>query len=81
MGRDRIYRHFCMGARALEAVGDRWSLLIVRDLLLGPRRFTDLARGVNEITPTRSPVACASSRPRGSSSVTPPSPEEKCGTG
>jgi DNA-binding HxlR family transcriptional regulator len=50
---DRIYRHFCMMARALELVGERWSLLIVRDLLLGPRRFTDLARGLAEITPTR----------------------------
>jgi DNA-binding HxlR family transcriptional regulator len=50
---DRIYRHFCMTARALEVVGDRWSLLIVRDLLLGPRRFTDLVRTLNPITPTR----------------------------
>src|SRR5262245_59816813 len=57
MGRDteveRIYRHFCMGARALEVVGERWSLLIVRDLLPGPRRFTDLVRSLNPITPTR----------------------------
>src|SRR5512133_297989 len=53
MDPDRIYRHFCMTARALEVVGERWSLLIVRDLLFGPRRFTDLARGLNEITPTR----------------------------
>jgi DNA-binding HxlR family transcriptional regulator len=50
---DRIYRHFCMTARALEVIGDRWSLLIVRDLLLGPRRFTDLVRTLNPITPTR----------------------------
>ena len=50
---DRIYRHFCMTARALEVVGDRWSLLVVRDLLLGPRRFTDLARTLTPITPTR----------------------------
>jgi DNA-binding HxlR family transcriptional regulator len=50
---DRIYRHFCMTARALEVVGERWSLLIVRDLLLGPRRFTDLVRTLNPITPTR----------------------------
>jgi DNA-binding HxlR family transcriptional regulator len=50
---DRIYRHFCMGARALEVIGERWTLLIVRDLLLGPLRFTDLERGLNEITPTR----------------------------
>jgi DNA-binding HxlR family transcriptional regulator len=49
----RIYRHFCMAARALEVVGERWTLLIVRDLLLGPRRFTDLARSLSEITPTR----------------------------
>jgi DNA-binding HxlR family transcriptional regulator len=42
-----------MTARALEVVGERWSLLIVRDLLLGPRRFTDLARTLNPITPTR----------------------------
>jgi DNA-binding HxlR family transcriptional regulator len=50
---ERIYRHFCMTARALEVIGDRWSLLIVRDLLLGPRRFTDLVRTLNPITPTR----------------------------
>ena len=49
----RIYRHFCMGARALEVIGERWSLLIVRDLLPGPRRFTDLVRSLNPITPTR----------------------------
>jgi DNA-binding HxlR family transcriptional regulator len=53
MDADRIYRHFCMTARALEVIGERWSLLIVRDLLLGPRRFTDLARSLNDITPTR----------------------------
>ena len=49
----RIYRHFCMIARTLELVGERWSLLIVRDLLFGPRRFTDLASGLHDITPTR----------------------------
>jgi DNA-binding HxlR family transcriptional regulator len=42
-----------MTARALEVIGDRWSLLVVRDLLLGPRRFTDLVRTLNPITPTR----------------------------
>jgi DNA-binding HxlR family transcriptional regulator len=50
---DRIYRHFCMTARALEVVGERWSLLIVRDLLPGPRRFTDLAKSLDPITPAR----------------------------
>src|SRR5262249_46786897 len=53
MDSGRIYRHFCMMARALEVVGEHWSLLIVRDLLLGPQRFTDLARSLQEITPTR----------------------------
>jgi DNA-binding HxlR family transcriptional regulator len=53
MDPDRVYRHFCMTARALEVVGERWTLLIVRDLLLGPRRFGDLERGLSEITPTR----------------------------
>jgi DNA-binding HxlR family transcriptional regulator len=48
-----IYRHFCMMARALEIVGERWSLLVVRDLILGPRRFTDLVRSLSDITPTR----------------------------
>jgi DNA-binding HxlR family transcriptional regulator len=48
-----IYRHFCMMARTLELVGERWALLIVRDLLFGPRRFTDLVRSLAEITPTR----------------------------
>lgn len=50
---DRIYRHFCMAARTLEVIGERWSLLIVRDLQFGPRRFTDLARTLNQITPAR----------------------------
>ena len=38
----RSYDQFCAVARALDAVGERWSLLIVRELLGGPRRYTDL---------------------------------------
>ncbi|MFF9125019.1 winged helix-turn-helix transcriptional regulator [Streptomyces sp. NPDC014889] len=38
----RSYDQFCSAARALDAVGDRWTLLIVRELLAGPRRYTDL---------------------------------------
>jgi DNA-binding HxlR family transcriptional regulator len=45
------YGHFCLGARALATVGDRWSLLIVRDLLEGPRRFSDLTRLLTNVTP------------------------------
>ncbi|GAA2851222.1 winged helix-turn-helix transcriptional regulator [Streptosporangium fragile] len=45
----RSYGQFCGLARALEIVGERWALLIVRDLLVGPRRFTDLRRGLPRI--------------------------------
>jgi DNA-binding HxlR family transcriptional regulator len=47
----RTYEHFCMLARALEQVGDRWTLLVVRDLLGAPRRFTDLMSLLGGITP------------------------------
>jgi DNA-binding HxlR family transcriptional regulator len=47
----RPYGHFCMLARALEQLGDRWSLLVVRDLRLAPRRFTDLMDRLGGITP------------------------------
>jgi DNA-binding HxlR family transcriptional regulator/putative sterol carrier protein len=45
----RSYGQFCGVARALELVGERWALLIVRDLCVGPRRFTDLRRGLPRI--------------------------------
>jgi DNA-binding HxlR family transcriptional regulator len=38
----RSYGQFCAAAKALDVVGERWTLLLVRELLLGPRRFTDL---------------------------------------
>ena len=38
----RRYNQFCALARALDVVGERWTLLVVRELLLGPKRFTDL---------------------------------------
>ena len=37
-----VYPQFCALARALEMLGERWTLLIVRELLLGPKRFSDL---------------------------------------
>jgi len=42
----RAYGQYCGFARALEVVGERWALLVVRDLLVGPKRFTDLLRGL-----------------------------------
>ena len=47
--RTRTYSQYCGLACALELVGERWALLIVRDLLLGPKRFTDLRRGLPRI--------------------------------
>jgi DNA-binding HxlR family transcriptional regulator len=47
----RTYDHFCLTARALEQVGDRWSLLVIRDLLTGAKRFTDLMDRLGGITP------------------------------
>ena len=47
----RTYDHFCLTARALERVGDRWSLLVIRDLLTGAKRFTDLMDRLGGITP------------------------------
>jgi DNA-binding HxlR family transcriptional regulator len=48
----RGYHQYCPVARALEVVGERWTLLILRELLLGPRRFTDLAEGLPGIGPS-----------------------------
>lgn len=46
-------QHFCPVAQALELLGDRWSFLIVRDLMHNPRRFTDLQHSLAGITPKR----------------------------
>ena len=42
----RSYRQYCAVARALDLVGERWTLLIVRDLLTGPKRYSDLLAGL-----------------------------------
>ena len=49
----RLYEsQTCSIARALEVVGERWSLLILRDVLLGPRRFTELLAGLPGLSRT-----------------------------
>jgi DNA-binding HxlR family transcriptional regulator len=48
----RSYDDPCGVARALDLVGERWALLVVRELLLGPKRYTDLARGLPGSSPT-----------------------------
>jgi DNA-binding HxlR family transcriptional regulator len=47
----RSYGDACRFAYALDLVGERWALLVVRELLLGPKRFTDLRRGLPKASP------------------------------
>jgi DNA-binding HxlR family transcriptional regulator len=46
MATKRSYGEACRFAYALDVVGERWALLVVRELLLGPKRFTDLRTGL-----------------------------------
>ncbi len=46
----RTYQQYCGLAAALDVVGQRWALLIIRDLAPGPRRFTDLFDGLPGIS-------------------------------
>src|SRR4051794_38446488 len=51
----RTYGQMCSIARALDVLGERWTLLVVRELLLGPKRFKDLleilpAMGTNRLS-------------------------------
>lgn len=45
----RSYGQYCGVTTAVELIGERWALLIVRDLLVGPRRYTDLKQGLPRI--------------------------------
>lgn len=45
----KTYGQYCGLANALELVGERWAILIIRDLLVGPRRFSDLHAGLPKI--------------------------------
>jgi DNA-binding HxlR family transcriptional regulator len=47
----RRYDEGCAVAHALDVIGERWALLIVRELLLGPKRFTDLRAGMPGASP------------------------------
>ena len=48
--KNRSYNQYCGLAYALDIVGERWTLLIVRELMAGPRRFTDLLEGLPGIS-------------------------------
>ncbi len=51
MGIKRSYGDACGIARALDVVGERWALMVVRELLLGPKRFTDIRAGLPHVSP------------------------------
>lgn len=51
MSSRRSYGDACGIARALDLVGERWALMVVRELLLGPKRFTDLRAGLPHVSP------------------------------
>ena len=51
MATTRTYGDGCSIAHALDLVGERWALLVVRELLLGPKRYTDLRRGLPNASP------------------------------
>ena len=51
MSTSRTYGDACGIARALDILGERWALLVVRELLLGPKRFTDLRAGILHASP------------------------------
>ena len=46
------YGQFCPISKAVEILGDKWTLLIVRELLMGGRRYSQLQRGLGQISPT-----------------------------
>jgi DNA-binding HxlR family transcriptional regulator len=51
MAGKRTYGDPCGVARALDVIGERWAVLVVRELLLGPKRFTDLRSGMPNLSP------------------------------
>ncbi|MDR2987928.1 MAG: helix-turn-helix transcriptional regulator, partial [Nocardiopsaceae bacterium] len=51
MSQSRQYDDPCGIARALDVIGDRWALLVVRELVFGPKRFAQLRSGLHGVSP------------------------------
>ena len=51
MSNKRSYPDACGAAHAMDLIGERWALLVARELMLGPKRFTDLRAGLPNISP------------------------------
>ncbi|MDT4901034.1 MAG: hypothetical protein QOJ78_1964 [Pseudonocardiales bacterium] len=58
----RTYGEGCAVSHALDVIGERWALVVVRELLLGPKRFTDLRAGMPGASPDVSRSDCVSCR-------------------
>ena len=50
--RMKTYGQYCSVARALDLLGERWTLLVVRELLCGTRRFSEFQRGIPRVSRT-----------------------------
>ena len=61
----QTYAQYCPIVRAVEVLGERWTLLIVREMLTGRRRFNDLARGLPGLSRALLSTACASCQAAG----------------
>ena len=46
------YGQFCPISKALEVLGERWTLLVLRELMLGSTQFNQLQRGLRRVSPT-----------------------------
>ena len=46
------YGQFCPVAKATEVIGEKWTLLVLRELLLGTTRFSDFQRALSRMSPT-----------------------------
>jgi DNA-binding HxlR family transcriptional regulator/putative sterol carrier protein len=51
MSRKRTYPDGCAAAHGMDLIGERWALLVVRELILGPKRFTDLRDSLPGVSP------------------------------
>jgi DNA-binding HxlR family transcriptional regulator len=51
VARTRTHRDGCGIGHAADLLGERWALVVIRELLLGPKRFTDLRAGIPDISP------------------------------
>lgn len=50
LNKKRLYDDGCAAAHAMDLIGERWALLVVRELMLGPKRFSDIRRNLNGIS-------------------------------